>query len=379
MVTYRNLSAVLLLTALALPMTCISFVHLQAQEASPGAVDSKALIRDAYTKTKSATTLPEFTEIIELCDRAQAEALSPALDAYVKELAAWAHNRRGEVYAEQGAALTNGGNEQEAKKLDAMALTEFEMAVDLNPDYWKAIHNRGVSYALEGKFGEAIEDFTRTLELKPEYASAWFNRGELHFELGKYTEAMTDYGQAIRQKPDDHDAYVRRGHANFQLRRYQEAAADYSRAFELNSASAETLINRGDAYLALRQWREAATDYREAIALDADFGRAYQGAAWLMATCPDDRYRNSQLALQAAEKAVELDGRADSKYLDTLAAAYASAGEFDKAKQTVAEAIKIASKKHVNSLQRRLALYQQNQPYHQSAQIAGRSEDSAIR
>lgn len=379
MVTYRNLSAALVLAALALSATCISFVHVQAQEASPNAMDSKALIRDAYAKTKSATTLPEFTEIIDLCEKAQADALSPAMATYVKELAAWAHNRRGEVYAERGASLTNGGNEQEAKKFDAMALTEFATAVELNPDYWKAIHNRGVSYALEGKFTEAIEDFTRTLELKPEYASAWFNRGELRFEVGKYTDALPDYGQAIRLKPDDHDAYVRRGHTNFQLRRYQEAAADYSRAFELNSDSAEALIDRGDAYLALEQWREAATDYREAIALDADSGRAYQGAAWLMATCPDDRYRNDELALQAAKKAVELNGRADFKYLDTLAAAYASAGEFDKAKQTVADAIKIAPKTHVNSLQRRLALYQQNQPYRQSAQIAGRSEDSAIR
>ena len=306
MVTCRNLPVVLLLTAAALSLVCVSFIHVQAQESSPDSVDAKALIKEAYAKTKVATTLAEFTEVIEMCEKAQADALSPTLATYVRELLAWAHNRRGEVYAEQGASLTEGGDEQEAAKIDAMAMAEFETAVGLNPDYWKAIHNRGVSYALEGKFTEAINDFTRTLELKPEYASAWFNRGELHFELSKYTEALTDYTQAIRLKPDDHDAYVRRGHANFQLRRYKEASTDYSQAFELDPESAETLINRGDAYLALRQWREAATDYREAVALDADSGRAYQSAAWLMATCPDDRYRNDQLAVQAAEKGIAL-------------------------------------------------------------------------
>lgn len=379
MVTCRNMLAVLPLTALAVSLTCISFVHVRAQEASPDTVDSKALIRDAYAKTNTATTLADFTEIIGLGEKAQTDALSPALAAYVRELLAWAHNRRGEIYAEQGASLTNSGDEQKAAEVDAMAMAEFETAVGLNPDYWKAIHNRGVSYALEAKFAEAIEDFTRTLELKPKYASAWFNRGELYFELGKYTDALTDYSQAIRLKPDDHDAYVRRGHAGFQLRRYREALADYSRAFELNSTSADTLVNRGDAHLALRQWREAATDYREAIALDADSGRAYQSAAWLMATCPDDRYRNGQLALQAAEKAIELDGRADFKYLDTLAAAYAGAGNFDKAKQSITEAIKIAPKKHVGPLQRKLELYRQNQPYREAEQIAERSEDGAVR
>lgn len=379
MVTHRNLTPVVLPIVFVLSAMCVSLVSLQAQEAGPDPVDANGLIRDAYSKTKTATTLAEFTEVIELCEKAQADALSPALATYVRELLAWAHNRRGEVYAEQAASLTNNGDDQEAKKLDATALAEFETAVELNPDYWKAIHNRGVSYALEGKFAEAIKDFTRTLELKPGYASAWFNRGELHFELGKYTEALTDYAQAIRLKPDDHDAYVRRGHANFQLRRYQAAAADYSRALELNSESAETLVNRGDTYLALHQWRKAATDYREAIAVDADSGRAYQGAAWLMATCPDERYQNNHLALQAAEKAIELGGRADFKYLDTLAAAYASAGEFDKAKRTVAEAIKIAPKEHVPSLQRRLALYQRSQPYRQGEQVAERSEESAVR
>ena len=155
--------------------------------------------------------------------------------------------------------------------------------------------------------------------------------------------------------------------------------ADYGRAVELNADSAEALINRGDAYLALRQWREAATDYRQAIASDAGSGRAYQSAAWLMATCPDDGYRNDQLALQAAEKAIELDGRTDFKCLDTLAAAYANAGEFDRAKQTIAEAIKIAPKDHADLMRRRLELYQQNQPYREGEQIAERRESGAVR
>jgi tetratricopeptide (TPR) repeat protein len=129
----------------------------------------------------------------------------------------------------------------------------------------------------------------------------------------------------------------------------------------------------------LGQWQEAAADYRKAIALDESSGRAYHCAAWLMATCPDDRYRDAQLAIQAAEKAAELDGRDDFAYLDTLAAAYANAGQFDKARKAIAEAIPIAPKDHVKPLQRRLELYQQNQPYREGAQIAGRSESGAVR
>ena len=50
-----------------------------------------------------------------------------------------------------------------------------------------------------------------------------------------------------------------------------------------------------------------------------------------MATCPDERYRNEELALTAAQKALELDGDKDPRYIETLAAAYANAGQYDSA------------------------------------------------
>jgi anti-sigma B factor antagonist len=47
-----------------------------------------------------------------------------------------------------------------------------------------------------------------------------------------------------------------------------------------------------------------------------------------MATCREARYRNPTLAVQYGEKALELAGSsADFQYLDTLAAAYAEAGD----------------------------------------------------
>jgi tetratricopeptide (TPR) repeat protein len=75
-----------------------------------------------------------------------------------------------------------------------------------------------------------------------------------------------------------------------------------------------------------------------------------------------DRYRNVDLAVQAAEKALELDGEQDVKYLDTVAAAYANAGQFDKACETLARAIH-TSPADAETFRTRLALYQRQQPY----------------
>ena len=93
---------------------------------------------------------------------------------------------------------------------------------------------------------------------------------------------------------------------------------------ELDPRNPERITNRGDAYRSLGQWEQAANDFRQAVNLDNHFGRAFQSVAWLMATCPDEQYRHPDLAVRAAQKAIELDGDEDYIYLDTLAAAFAN-------------------------------------------------------
>ncbi len=355
----------------SLPAACVALLALAAivpvataaAESDGRAVDVEAVLSQAYAKTKTAETREQFEEIIALCNRAKETQPKQALVDYANELSAWTHNQLGELYAEQSAALAGEDRQGEAEQIDAKALVEFEAAVAANPNYWKGYHNRGVSLALQGKFDQAIADFSRAIELKPKYANAWFNRGEIQFDQGDYESAISDYTQTIELTPDDYDAYIRRGHAYFHLRRFREALADYDRAAELKPNEVEAIVNRGDAQRNLGQWREAAQNYQQAVTLDNRSGHAYRSVAWLMATCPEDKYRKGQLAVQAAERAVQLDGGEDFTYLDTLAAAYANAGEFEKAQQTMPFAIKAAPDHQKETLRRRLELYKANKPY----------------
>jgi tetratricopeptide (TPR) repeat protein len=343
-----------------------------AQSHAPDATTAKDLIRQAYAKTQDAKSMSDYAEILRLTEQAQRGELSSALKDYLQQLQAWTHNRRGELYAQEGATLSKSGEKQRAAKADQQALTEFETAVQLNPSYWKGYHNRGVSYALGGKVDEAIADFGRVIELQPSYANAWFNRGEIYYDRGQLQEALHDYEEAIRLKPDDHEAYIRRGHTRFQLGKYGEALADYNRAVELAPAYPEALANRGDAYRSMGQWSRADADYRRALELDPNSARARQSAAWLMATCPEAEYRNDQLAVQYAEKALELIGHDDYQYLDTLAAAYANAGDFPNALQKVQAAVKLVPAPQAATLKKRMALYEQRKPFREGTSPAGR-------
>ncbi len=113
------------------------------------------------------------------------------------------------------------------------------------------------------------------------------------------------------------------------------------------------------------EWDKAANDFRQAISLDKKFGRGYQSAAWLMATCPDPQFRNPDLAVRSAERAIELDGDGEYIYLDTLAAALANSGQFERAQDAQRRAIELAPPENVAPLKQRLTLYGTRKPYRQ--------------
>lgn len=308
---------------------------------TPAVGGARALMDQAFAKSKAATSDADFTEVIELCRRARGQGLPKAYDEYAHKLAGWAHNRRGEARAKDGH--------------EAEALADFEAAVQAGGS-WRAIHNRGVSYAAAGRVDLALRDLDRAIELNPDYPNAWFNRGELKYKQGDFAAAAADYTNALKLNPKDSATLNGRGHALYRLERFGEALRDYGEAIKIDPDSPAALINRADVYSDIGQYSEAAKDYRAAIRIAPKLGRAYHSAAWFMATCPDQHYRNEKLAVEAALRAILLDGE-DYRNLSTLAAAQASAGDFDEAKATQEKAIHKASKGDLATAQKMMGLY----------------------
>jgi tetratricopeptide (TPR) repeat protein len=311
--------------------------------------EQSALYQEAYQLTADAKSNDDFSRIIEICKEGLVGESNERFVQYYRQLMSWALNRRGELLSDE--------HDNEA------ALADFEEAIELNPQRWQAIHNRAVCHAMAGNYDQAMADLDQTLELKPDYANARFNRGEIHYERGDYQRAIDDYNQAIRLSPRDSSALNSRGHAYYKLKDYPQALRDYTDAIRMDPSNAAAYTNRGDAYADRGDFARASSDYRAAIRIDPKLGRAYQSAAWLMATCPDERYRDPRLALEAAHKAVELDGEDDFRYLDTLAAAYANAGDFAEATEVQTKVVALAPADQAELYERRLALYEENLPY----------------
>ena len=357
-------SRLCLLGLLALCFTASGAAQDAADEIS--ADEATAIIKRAYDLSQRAKTVAEYSGIVDACERIIAAEVDETKTDYARKLGAWAYNRRGELHAEKAAELQEQGTPDQAAEFDALALADFNRSLEFDSTKWKAFHNRGVNSALAGDFEAALADFNRVLELHTDYGNTWFNRGETHFELRQFSKAIEDYTQYLRLSPGDATALSRRGRAYAQSGQFGQAIADFNRVLQLNQADAETYVDRADASESLKQWQQAANDYRQAIRLNDQLGRAYRGAAWLMATCPNEQFRNPELALQAARKAIELDGRDNPRYLDALAAALAASGQYEQAAQELAAAVELVPEEDRKELEARLKTYQASQAFRQS-------------
>lgn len=92
--------------------------------------------------------------------------------------------------------------------------------------------------------------------------------------------------------------------------------------------------------------------------------KAHNDFAWLLATSPDASARDSNKAIKHATAACKMTGWSNDAYLDTLAAAYASASDFDEAITWQNKALANAADNYVKEeYKARLRLYQSGTPY----------------
>jgi hypothetical protein len=120
-------------------------------------------------------------------------------------------------------------------------------------------------------------------------------------------------------------------------------------------------------YKQLSYWRNTATLFQHAIDVTKNNYMAMNELAWYSAVDPKIAAYNPGRAVQLAEEACKITHYSDTGYLDTLAAAYAAAGNFDKAVEITQKNLELCKSTNQESLKKelesRLALYQAGKPY----------------
>ena len=160
--------------------------------------------------------------------------------------------------------------EVEDKKEEA--LSAYNKAINLKPDYAEAYAARGTMKSVLDRRESAVDDYNEAIRLKPDYAEAYNNRGFEMTRLGQYESAVDDCNEAIRLKPDFAYAYDSRGTAKQSLGQYESAVDDYNEAIHLKPDYAEAYYNRGNVHLDLENIESAKSDFQNALELAKEQG-----------------------------------------------------------------------------------------------------------
>ena len=95
------------------------------------------------------------------------------------------------AFFSMGNLLSEGGWVREA-------ISAYDMALRLKPDYAEAYYNRGTAKMLIGEYETAIADFDEAICLNPEFVEAHYNRSQTKVSLSQIEGARYDLEIALK-------------------------------------------------------------------------------------------------------------------------------------------------------------------------------------
>jgi tetratricopeptide (TPR) repeat protein len=250
------------------------------------------------------------------------------------------------------------------------AITDFSECLSLSPTNAEAFAGRGCSYFAKGNLAEAISDLSRQIQLEPTNVIAYLNRGNAHRAKREFDLALLDYNECLQLEPTNLDALGGRVAIYNQQRDFAKAARDLDQAVQLQPDNAVIWVMRGCARNNARQYAGAAEDFQKAMQINPANADACGDLGWLRATCPVAALRDGQAAVALATKACELTQWKRWHCLDTLAAALAETGDFEKAAGYERQVLAMngISDQDRTAIQSRLSLFDQQKPYREAGE-----------
>ena len=225
---------------------------------------------------------------------------------------------------------------------DRQAIVYYTAAIKADPSDFVAYFNRAGCYLHEGEWAKALQDTDAAARLKPAYADTYYLRAAALYHMGREAECRADIARGERGKPS---AVTRQGIAELRADLCQSSA---------NPSPDEIRTSLATLDRAVAQARGAAAT-----------AEALNDRAWFLAVCRARAGRNGARAVADATEACRLTRWKQRNIIDTLAAAYAEKGEFDKAIETERKAIGMAwhDRPARTSYQRHLAAFERHQPW----------------
>lgn len=204
--------------------------------------------------------------------------------------------------SEEAKTFFEQGNQQYAQGLYQVAISSWDRAIALKPDFCEAWTNRGLALNQLQQYEEALVNYEQALAIKPDFYTALSNRGMVLKNLGRYEEALVSYNQAILAYPDFFDPWLNRGNILLALKEYQEAIASYDRAIALQIDRIEPWMAKANLLTYIRSYEAAIAMWDRVLQMQPNNATAWTRRGGCLFYL--ERYQD---AVESCDKALTLE------------------------------------------------------------------------
>ncbi|MGA2599350.1 MAG: tetratricopeptide repeat protein [Bryobacteraceae bacterium] len=168
--------------------------------------------------------------------------------------------------------------------------------------------NTGLSFAHDGKYGEAIKHYRAAIAIDPRLPGIQLNLGLAYFKLNRLPEAATAFEQAIKSDPTSFQARVLLGMSYYGCRRFDAAATELKRAAGEQPGNTELRFKLAQSYLWSNQYDQAKDEFRFLLTKDPESAQVHMllGQVYDAANQQDSATTEFEAAVKAAPREPEV-------------------------------------------------------------------------
>lgn len=254
------------------------------------------------------------------------------------------------------------------------AITELEKAVKINPNSSDSYFMLGRCYKRLKKVVESTNNYEKGLKINPEGSHViFFHLGQNYFNLRQYDKSIDTLKKAIKSKPDTFFVtYFTLANAYYAKKDYSNAIIQFNRAIKLKPDYEPSYYYLSKCHINSNNHSEAVKVLNEGLKQLPNSLIMIESLGWLLSTSKTESLRDGKRAYILAQRAVDFTNAEEPNYLDTLAAAHAELGEFDKAVEIEQKAIDLLTNKNISegfsdsnlvNYNKRLETYKDKKPW----------------
>jgi len=250
------------------------------------------------------------------------------------------------------------------------AIKYFKKSVELDIENEAALYDLAYCLELDGKLEESIEFYKSFIDQDPYSFFAWYNLGVIYNKLHKYDKAIESFEFSIAINDQFSSSHYNLGNTYVMMQEWEKAITCFKQCEKLENPSADLYSKLGECFELRGLFQKAIEYYKKALEIDPEKESAILGIAsvlfdskrykeaihyaqkstrinetkyhnWLILAKCEASLGNDFSAVDAFDKAIELNfNNNDNVYLE-YAHFYYDKKEFNTALNIIKEGIEL--------------------------------------